>query len=319
MSFLQVSGVAIERAEWRAEYDFSLAHGTWLSIIGPSGGGKTTLLELLAGFQEPTRGTMSLGGERLNGLPPARRNLGYVFQRSALFPHLSIEGNLRLALHDSRMPRTERNSRVREVLDLVRLPESFLRRYPAEVSGGELARLNVARALLRPARLLLLDEPFAALDETLRLEMNALVRRLHDERGLTTLCVTHHQEDALLFSDQVLVIADGRTAALATPAVLVREPPSPFVADFLRAGTLFHKDGEQYYLRAEDLTTDRGQAARFSNPIEIVVPRFRASSAGTHLNIIDLDSFAVFRLRNETDFSGWMCFDGATALRFSRR
>lgn len=314
---LSLQNVTVSRDEWTAEYDFSLQRGRWMSVIGPSGSGKSTLLEVIAGFCRPASGSVWLGEKRIDGLRPGQRRIAYVFQKNSLFPHLLVGKNLDLALHDAGLSARERRVRVGELMELVRLPESYLLRYPGDVSGGELARLNVVRALLRPADLLLLDEPFASLDESLRLEINCLVWQLHETRELTTICVTHQQEDALLFADAVMVLEGGQVRAYDDPARVVVTPPSPVVGDFLRSGTLVEMDGVKYFIAPHELTTNREKASTFLQCRRIIISRFRVGHAGTHINVVDLDKRSVYRLAPGEIFSGEMFFDASKCVTFT--
>jgi ABC-type sugar transport system ATPase subunit len=211
--------------------------GEFFVLVGPSGSGKTTLLRILAGLVRPDAGEIRLGDEVVSGLPPHERGVGLVFQGLALWPHLSVRGNLALGLDRVVSDPGERRERIRAVaaeLDI----ERFLSRRPARLSGGERQRVALARALVRRPRLLLLDEPFSDLDARLRRSTARLVRRLHDEHGMTTLLITHDRTDAHLLADRIGLVRDGRLVACGAPDELHTAPGSAFAAEFLTDAAL---------------------------------------------------------------------------------
>ncbi len=206
--------------------------GELLCLLGPSGCGKTTTLRMVAGFVEPTAGAVYISGQDVTALPPYRRDTGMVFQSYALFPHMTIDANIAFGLENIGIPKTERASRVEEMLTLVELKE-LAHRYPRELSGGQQQRVALARALaLRPA-VLLLDEPFSNLDAQLRVRLREELRSLIDRVDITTLFVTHDQEEALMLSDRIAVINRGRVEQIGTPEDIYERPESRFVAEFI--------------------------------------------------------------------------------------
>ena len=218
----------------RAVQDVSLqvAPGTMLALLGPSGCGKTTTLRMVAGLVIPSSGEILIGGQDLAQVPAHRRNLGMLFQAYGLFPHLSVARNVAFGLEMRGTARAEIATRVAEALSLVRL-ESFADRMPAQLSGGQQQRVALARALVYRPRVLLLDEPFGALDRKLRETMQVELRLLVHRLGLTTILVTHDQEEALTLADQLAVMEHGRLMQIGTGADLYDRPASRFVADFM--------------------------------------------------------------------------------------
>jgi ABC-type Fe3+/spermidine/putrescine transport system ATPase subunit len=213
----------------------AVARGEVLALLGPSGSGKTTLLRLLAGFETPDAGRILVDGERLDPLPPARRNVGMVFQHYALFPHLSVGENVAFGL---RLPRAEAAARVAAALGRVDLP-GFEDRRVGEISGGQQQRVALARALAPEPRLLLLDEPLSNLDPSLRERTRRELRRTLARVGITTVLVTHEQEEAFHLGDRVAVLSDGRLHQVGTPEELYERPATRFVAGFVgRASAL---------------------------------------------------------------------------------
>ena len=211
---------------------FSVASGSVTSLLGPSGCGKTTTLRLIAGFVEPDEGEVRIDGRAIDALPPWRRNLGVVFQNYALFPFMTVRENVAFGLRRRRVAGAELDRRVSAALELVGLPD-LGRRYPRQLSGGQQRRVALARALVIRPEVLLLDEPLSNLDAKLRAEMRFELKRIQRETGVTSIFVTHDQEEALTLSDQIVVLDRGRVQASAAPRAIWEEPGSAFVADFL--------------------------------------------------------------------------------------
>jgi spermidine/putrescine transport system ATP-binding protein len=222
------------------DIDLGISEGEFLSFLGPSGCGKTTSLRMLAGFEQPTDGDVLLQGERVNGVPPHRRAVNMVFQQYALFPHLNVEDNVAYGLRQRR-PRPHRQEvrrAVAEALELVRLP-GFQGRGVWEMSGGQQQRVALARALINKPRLLLLDEPLAALDRKLRRDMQIELQNLQRSLGITFVLVTHDQEEALSMSDRVCVMREGRIVQVGPPRELYDRPRDRYVAEFVGRSNIF--------------------------------------------------------------------------------
>jgi ABC-type Fe3+/spermidine/putrescine transport system ATPase subunit len=215
----------------------SVPRGTVATLLGPSGCGKTTLLRVIAGFVDPDSGTVRIGGRDVTDLPPNRRNVGYVFQNYALFPHLTVAGNVAYGLKVRRVGRAETEERVRRALDLVEMG-GFADRYPARLSGGQQQRVAIARALVLEPEVLLLDEPFNALDAKLRLSMQVELRKLIDRLGITAIFVTHDQGEAMTLSDTVAVMRGGRIEQADAPLRIYDRPATPYVAGFIGGANL---------------------------------------------------------------------------------
>ena len=212
--------------------DLEVKSGEFLTILGPSGSGKTTLLKIVAGFELPEEGDVLLGGEDMTFTAPARRNVGMVFQNYALFPHMDVRHNIAFPLEVRRLPQDEIDRRVRTALELVDL-KGYEQRFPRQLSGGQQQRVALARAIVFDPQLLLLDEPFGALDRKLREAMQLEVRRLQRHLGLTTVFITHDQEEALILSDRIAVMDHGRIQQIGLPRELYERPANAFVADFV--------------------------------------------------------------------------------------
>jgi sulfate/thiosulfate transport system ATP-binding protein len=206
--------------------------GELSALLGPSGGGKSTLLRIIAGLELPDSGTIEINGSDLTLLPPQRRNIGFVFQHYAAFKHLTVARNVAFGLEIRKRPKAEIKARVQELLELVHL-EQFGDRYPSQLSGGQRQRMALARALAVQPEVLLLDEPFGALDAQVRKELRTWLRRLHDEVHVTTVFVTHDQEEAMDVADRIFVMAAGKVEQHGTPDELYERPANDFVMGFL--------------------------------------------------------------------------------------
>jgi sulfate transport system ATP-binding protein len=210
----------------------AVASGQLTALLGPSGGGKSTLLRIIAGLEFADEGRIDIEGVDATWLPAQRRQVGFVFQHYAAFKHLTVFRNVAFGLELQRRPKAEIRRRVHELLELVHL-EQFADRLPSQLSGGQRQRMALARALAVEPKVLLLDEPFGALDAKVRKELRDWLRRLHDEVHVTTIFVTHDQEEALEVADEIVVINDGRVEQIGSPATLYDHPVSDFVMGFL--------------------------------------------------------------------------------------
>jgi putative spermidine/putrescine transport system ATP-binding protein len=215
-----------------AGIDLDLATGEFVSLLGPSGCGKTTALRLVAGFDRPTSGRVVIDGKDVTDVPPNRRDIGMVFQAYSLFPNMTAVRNVEFGLRVRKQGRTDRSRRAHELLDLVGLADAA-GRYPHQLSGGMQQRVALARALAIEPRLLLLDEPLSALDAKVRVQLREEIRRIQLELGITTIYVTHDQEEALSISDRVAVMYGGKIEQIGPPAEMYGHPATPFVAEFI--------------------------------------------------------------------------------------
>src|SRR5687768_8711928 len=206
--------------------------GSLTALLGPSGSGKSTLLRIIAGLEDPDRGAVTLGEEDVTSIPPQLRGVGFVFQHYAAFKHMTVRDNVAFGLKIRKRPKEEIKRRVDELLEIVGLA-GYHGRYPSQLSGGQRQRMALARALAVEPKVLLLDEPFGALDATVRKELRAWLRRLHDEVHVTTIFVTHDQEEAMDISDQIVVMNDGRIEQTGTPRELYEDPANEFVMGFV--------------------------------------------------------------------------------------
>ena len=234
MSFLQLTQINKIFSDIPAVENFNLEveQGEFISFLGPSGCGKTTTLRMVAGFELPTSGKITISDQDLTYVPPNKRNVGMVFQSYALFPNMTVAENIGYGLKVTGKPKAEIKQRVNEMLALIHL-ESFEMRYPGQLSGGQQQRVALARALAIHPQVLLLDEPLSALDAKIRVELRQEIRRIQQQLGITTIYVTHDQEEALSLSDRVVVMSQGRIEQVGTPAEIYSYPETEFVAKFV--------------------------------------------------------------------------------------
>jgi sulfate/thiosulfate transport system ATP-binding protein len=242
-----------------------VASGSLTALLGPSGGGKSTLLRVIAGLEVPDSGTVTINGIDATRLAPQRRNVGFVFQHYAAFKHMTVHDNVAFGLKIRKRPKAEIRKRVAELLELVHI-EQFADRYPAQLSGGQRQRMALARALAVEPQVLLLDEPFGALDAQVRKELRAWLRRLHDEVHVTTVFVTHDQEEAIEVADEIVVLAEGIVEQAGSPQEIYDNPDNPFVMRFL--GPVTEIDGR--LVRPHDVELS---AARLPNGATATVTR----------------------------------------------
>jgi len=253
--------------------------GSLTALLGPSGGGKSTLLRIIAGLEQPDSGMVEIAGSDATRLPPQRRNVGFVFQHYAAFKHMSVYGNVAFGLEIRKRPKQEIRRKVNELLELVHL-EQFAHRRPSQLSGGQRQRMALARALAVEPQVLLLDEPFGALDAQVRKELRKWLRRLHDEVHVTTVFVTHDQEEAMEVADSIVVIAGGRIEQVGTPSELYERPANDFVMSFLgpvtKLGDQLVRPHDLHLRNAPDGSTLEGTVVRvlrlgFEVRVEVVI------------------------------------------------
>ncbi|MFI6299471.1 ABC transporter ATP-binding protein [Nonomuraea sp. NPDC050790] len=259
---LKIDGITRSFGEVTALDGVSLeiGQGEFFALLGPSGCGKTTLLRILAGFETPDRGSVSLDGADLLSLAPNKRPINLMFQSYALFPHMSVAKNVAYGLEREKLARTEVKKRVGEVLETVGLSAQASRK-PQQLSGGQRQRVALARAIVKRPRLLLLDEPLSALDKKVRADMQLELKRLQHEVGITFVVVTHDQEEAMSLADRIAVFDSGRVRQVDRPVELYERPRSRFVADFVGANNLFSGTaGPGGTLSTEHFGTLRGTA-----------------------------------------------------------
>ncbi len=272
MAYLELSNVAKYFNEVAAVRDFNLAieKGQLVSFLGPSGCGKTTTLRMIAGFETPDQGKITLEGEDISKIPPNKRNIGMVFQSYALFPNMTILDNICFGLRMHKVEKSRVKQKAMEMLDLVRLTETA-GRYPNQLSGGQQQRIALARALAIEPRVLLLDEPLSALDAEVRVALRGEIRRIQTNLKITTVYVTHDQEEALSISDRVVVMDKAHIEQIGTPQEIYRKPNTKFVATFIGTanefkGVISGKDA----VRFEDMLIYSDEAQNYEEGAEVV-------------------------------------------------
>ncbi|QCI69409.1 ABC transporter ATP-binding protein [Phreatobacter stygius] len=308
---LSISGIAKRYGPTAALEPTTLdvRRGEFLTLLGPSGSGKTTLLMMIAGLVEPSAGRILLEGEDITERPAYRRDIGLVFQNYALFPHLTVAENIAFPLEMRHMPRPEMTRAVTEALELVRLPH-LGQRYPRELSGGQQQRVAFARAIVFKPALVLMDEPLGALDKKLREELKLELRKLHRELGATIVYVTHDQDEAMLLSDRICLMANARVAQVDAPTDLYNRPRSRFAAEFIGESNIAHGVLEQsdetwrVALDGGPRLACAAPTARPAGPVSVLIrpERIRLAKAGPGFpaeveTVLDLGGIRRFALR----------------------
>jgi putative spermidine/putrescine transport system ATP-binding protein len=268
--------------------DLDIARGEFFTMLGPSGSGKTTLLRLIAGFEVPDAGTISLRGTDVTGLPPYQRGVNTVFQDYALFPHFSVAENVAYGMRVRRVAKAERSQRVDAALDMVQMTELAARR-PSQLSGGQRQRVALARAIVNEPEVLLLDEPLGALDLKLRQEMQVELKRIQRQVGITFIYVTHDQEEALTMSDRLAVFRDGRIEQVGPPAYVYERPATEFVASFVGTSNVIETPTGRAVLRPEKIELSHGP-----------VPTGRLGASGRVVDVAYLGMVTRFTVQLDT-------------------
>ena len=286
------------------DVSFTVEHGAFTALLGPSGCGKTTLLRIIAGFTRPDRGTVLVNGTDIGPLPAEKRHMGLVFQSYALFPHLTVAENIAFGLHVRHLPRHVVRTQVEQALALVRL-EGLGGRKPSQLSGGQQQRVALARALVIEPDILLLDEPLSALDRAIRLDMQAELRHIQQELGVTTVFVTHDQEEALTLANQVVVLRAGVVQQHGAPHDLYMQPANLFVATFLGAANVIPGILEE--------GPEGGWCVRYG-PVQIPVTCRSGFHAGEPVQTIIRPEWLSLRSRDDKDATGLL--GRISAMRF---
>ena len=255
------------------DVSFEIEDGEFVCVLGPSGCGKSTLLRVIAGLEDIESGKVEIGGRDVTGEPPSARNFGIVFQSYALFPNMTAEENVAYGLWNKRLSREEIASRVSGALEMVGLTEQR-KKYPQQLSGGQQQRVAIARAIVLKPEFLLLDEPLSALDAKVRVKLRRELRRIQQKLGITTIMVTHDQEEALSLADRVIVMNNSVIEQIDTPQKVYESPSSPFVADFV--GTVNFVGGRSGAIRPESIQL-HGEASEDSIPGRVCDIEFRGS------------------------------------------
>jgi putative spermidine/putrescine transport system ATP-binding protein len=273
MAYLELKNVSKTFSSVIAVHEFSLEiiKGSLVSFLGPSGCGKTTTLRMIAGFEQPDTGTIDLDDSDITDVPPNQRDIGMVFQSYALFPNMTVRENVAFGLQMKKKTKEDIEKRTNEVLEMVRLQDTA-KRYPHQLSGGQQQRIALARALAVQPRVLLLDEPLSALDAEVRVVLRGEIRRIQSELAITTVYVTHDQEEALSISDKVVVMNKGIIQQIGTPEEIYRAPQNRFVATFIgTANQFFGKISAKDNVACENFTLITGVLKEFKQDQKVVV------------------------------------------------
>ncbi len=327
MSFLELTDIHKEFAKFTAVEDFNLNvdKGEFVSFLGPSGCGKTTTLRMIAGFEKPTSGHINIEGKDITNVPANKRNIGMVFQSYALFPNLSVANNIGFGLKVKGESASVIKQRVGEMLELIRMSE-FANRYPFQLSGGQQQRVALARAIAIRPQVLLMDEPLSALDAKIRITLRQEIRAIQRQLGITTIYVTHDQEEALSISDRIVVMSRGRMEQVGTPLDIYNAPQTRFVASFV--GTLNLLDAQVVDARGGRIKIDDqeievgqqlvgaqvGKAVSVAIRPEAITINGKNASLGNHLqgavdDVSFLGSVVRVRVRLETQHINFDSFN----------
>lgn len=271
-----------------ADFSLDIADGEFVAFLGPSGCGKTTTLRMIAGFIEPTAGQIFIGDVEVTDIPVHKRGTGMVFQRYALFPHMTVAENISFGLEMHKVSGAERQKRIENALDMVRMSE-LRDRYPRQLSGGQQQRVAIARALAIQPKVFLLDEPLSNLDAKLRLEVREEIRALQRKLGLTTIFVTHDQEEALSVADRIAIMHDGKVQQVGTPDGVYEQPCNLFVADFLGKMNFFSGQpiADCQFKTSQGLTLSHGATqSQRAQTLGVRPERVRLSSQDAGVNVL---------------------------------
>jgi putative spermidine/putrescine transport system ATP-binding protein len=274
-----------------ADVDLTVGDGEFYTLLGPSGSGKTTTLRVIAGFEQPDAGRVTLGGVDITEQPPYARDVNTVFQDYALFPHMTVAENVGYGLKVKGVPRKERAAQVADVLKMVRL-DGYGDRKPVQLSGGQRQRVALARSIVNRPKVLLLDEPLGALDLKLRQEMQVFLKGLQRDLGMTFIYVTHDQEEALTMSDHVAVFNEGRIEQVGSPKDVYARPATEFVAGFVGTSNILERDGRRFSVRPERIELNgHGEPATVADVVFVgAFTRILVDTeAGERLTIVNQD------------------------------
>jgi putative spermidine/putrescine transport system ATP-binding protein len=295
MSGISIQGLRKDYGGFAAlqDVDLDVLEGEFMTILGPSGSGKTTLLSLVAGLSAPSAGRLLIAGRDVTREPPQTRNIGLVFQSYALFPHMTVAQNVAFPLQVRKWPRRRVEDAVGRALDSMQLG-SFAARKPSQLSGGQQQRVALARAIVFQPDILLLDEPLGALDRKLREDLQVELKQLQRRLGITTLLVTHDQEEALSLADRVMILSAGRVQQLATPEIAYLQPANRFVAEFLGIANIVESEGVRGVVRAERVRLEAAEAPdALRGAIREVI--YLGQSVRYHVDVGDGERFVCVR------------------------
>ncbi len=323
---LQLRGIckSFGKVEVLKDIDLTVEKGEFVVFVGPSGCGKSTLLRVIAGLEDATDGTVSIGGQVVNEVPPAKRRIAMVFQSYALYPHLTVEGNMALGLRQEGQPRAEIDKRVATATEMLSL-QGYLARRPAELSGGQRQRVAIGRAIVREPELFLFDEPLSNLDAALRMNTRIEIAKLHRDLDATIVYVTHDQIEAMTLADRIVVLRDGRVEQVGRPMELYNDPVNQFVAgflgapsmNFLPAATTGGPMDETIGIRPEHLRLDPdGPIAGTVTHVEMLGSDTNVIIEGVDDTLVTVRMFGQHQIRPLQKVK--IAFDPADSFRFDR-
>lgn len=311
MSKLCFNNVTYSTKNWSGLYNLELESGRCYVVCGPSGSGKSTFVHLAAGFLAPKTGDIQLNGDSLTTLPPHKRHLSFMSQADGLFPGVSIMENLSLALHDSLLSDSQKKKNIIDTVLSLDLETSILERLPSEISGGQLSRCNLARAVLRPCQWLFLDEPFAAVDRPTRIQILGWLRRWMNERKTTITLIAHDLDDIFTIATDIIVIDEGKVVEIAKLSDAIARPKSSMCARILRSGLIIFDRSRKFFIASENLFTSKKDADHipqdFLSSHTFQSPQ--VTQIGRSMRVVDLIDANDITLPFASDFSNTVWFD----------
>ena len=310
MGRIDCKSLSYKTPMWQGEYSCTFGTGEWHVLCGGSGAGKSTLLHLMLGLTEPTSGDIVQDGVSLAALPPHKRQMSFMSQLNALFPGITVEDNLMLALHDSSFDIEAKKKKIGEMADHLRIRSELLERLPSKLSGGELSRCNLARALLRPCRWLLLDEPFAAVDRPTRLSILGWLREWQKNSGSGVILVSHDLDDVFTVASHVTVVENGKVIENTPISTSINRPSHTATAQLLRAGIVLQNVHGHCFVSARNIQLSRSQVPCPDEFIQsVVLQNPQVTEVGGILRIIDLATASDLSLPANGTFQGSLWFD----------
>ena len=314
---LEARGLKFLERSWSELLSFAAPYGKWTSLVGVSGSGKSTILDGIAGFSTLEKGEIYFRGQLISHLPVPKRPISYVFQNSSLFPQISVEQNLLLALLHHDVSEAQKKMQVSQMLLKVELGGKE-KAFPGQLSGGEQARVSLARSLLLSRQILLLDEPFSALDSSLRKQLHLLIRNLQKEFHLTVVCVSHNLEEGFLFSDYMILIENGQVVASGAPKDLLDPHASMAGHLILDAGLYLSSNKGDYYVLKRLLYSDSTIFGSVDDLAMVELKDYKIVETTSGKTVVDLNTLEVFPLRLFESFKGQLYFRTSTARQISR-
>ncbi len=320
MGIIECQNLKVQLSTWEGSFSCAFQEGAWHVICGGSGSGKSTLMRTMLGLTTPISGDLLIDGKSIVMEPPHKRQMSFMAQYNLLVPHMTVKDNLSLVLHDTKLTPREKSEKIDEILVLLKLDTAHLDRLPKNLSGGQLSRCNLARAILRPARWLLLDEPFAAVDRPTRLLILDWLRGWQDHNGTGILLVSHDLDDIFNVASHVTVVSHGQVIESNTLPDAISSPQNLSTASLLRTGAIIRDGARITFVNSENLyTSPQVPDCAAHDLTEIKIPRARVVAIGKSMRVIDLSTGLDVTITSTNGFAGSLWFDKRNARTLSDR